>query len=164
MAKAGLKKVVKTVRTKRGTARRTYWVKTAGKALLGAAALAGGAYLAHRAAKHVGGRLRQHADSSISSRINAAVSRHKDGAKAAARGALHRLPEAAGRVAGKGGQLAGRGVGAAGRHVAANAGGIGAFTGRTAVRAAKAAPGAAWETAKFAGRFARGFYRGAKGQ
>jgi hypothetical protein len=63
MARAGLKKVIKTVKGKRGSARRAYWVKSdpnagkkkpgflrrhAGK-ILGAAALVGGAYLAHRA-------------------------------------------------------------------------------------------------------------------
>jgi hypothetical protein len=63
MARSGLKKVVKTVRSKKGSARRAYWVKSdpnvgkkkpgflrrhAGK-ILGAAALVGGAYLAHRA-------------------------------------------------------------------------------------------------------------------
>lgn len=160
MARAGLKKVVKTVRTKRGTARRTYWVKAAGKALLGAAALAGGVYLAHKAAKHAKGRF----DSHMTSRINAAVSRHKEEAKAAARSALHRLPETAGRLAGKGGHLAGRGAGIVGKHVAANAGRIGAFAGRTTLRAAKAAPRAAWETTKFAGRFAHGFYKGVRGQ
>ena len=159
MARAGLKKVVKTVRTKRGTARRTYRVKTAGKVLLGAAALAGGAYLAHKAARHVRGRV----DSHINSRISAAVNRHKEDAKAAAKAALHRLPEAAGRVAGRGGNLAGRGVAAVGKHAAANAGRIGAFAGRNTLRAAKAAPRAAWETAKFAGRFAQGFYKGMRG-
>lgn len=63
MARSGLKKVVKTVKGKKGSARRAYWVKSdpnagkkkpgflrrhAGK-ILGAAALVGGAYLAHRA-------------------------------------------------------------------------------------------------------------------
>lgn len=63
MARAGLKKVIKTVKGKKGSARRAYWVKSdpnagkkkpgflrrhAGK-ILGAAALVGGAYLAHRA-------------------------------------------------------------------------------------------------------------------
>lgn len=62
MARAGLKKVIKTVKGKKGSARRAYWVKSdpnagkkkpgflrrhAGK-ILGAAALAGLAYAAHK--------------------------------------------------------------------------------------------------------------------
>ena len=64
MARNGLKKVVKTVKGKKRSVRRTYWVKSdpnagkkkgflrrhAGK-LLGAAALAGGAYLAYKGAR-----------------------------------------------------------------------------------------------------------------
>jgi hypothetical protein len=65
MARSGLKKVVKTVRGKKGSVRRSYWMKSDPKAgkngkrpgflrrhagkILGAAALVGGAYLAHRA-------------------------------------------------------------------------------------------------------------------
>jgi hypothetical protein len=52
-SRAGLKKVTKVVRGKKGSVKRSYWVK-AGKALVGAAALAGGAYLAHKAAKRHG--------------------------------------------------------------------------------------------------------------
>jgi len=79
MARAGLKKVVKTVRGKRGTVKRTYWVKTnptvkglrsagpekgpgflrrhAGK-ILGAAALVGGAYIAHKHGHGIAGAFR----------------------------------------------------------------------------------------------------------
>lgn len=71
MGRPGLKKVVKTVKGKKGSVKRSYWVKSnpkavqarggkgqekqpgflrrhAGKIALGAAALAGGAYLAHK--------------------------------------------------------------------------------------------------------------------
>lgn len=66
MARAGLKKVIKTVKGKRGSVKRSYWIKSDPKAgkggkqrpgflrrhagkILGLAALAGGAYLAHKA-------------------------------------------------------------------------------------------------------------------
>lgn len=45
---AGLKKVVKTVRGKKGTVRRSYWVKAA-KVIGATAALAGAAYLGRKA-------------------------------------------------------------------------------------------------------------------
>lgn len=51
--RAGLKKVTKTVRGKHGSVRRSYWVKAA-KVIGGAAALAGAAYLGHRALKRHG--------------------------------------------------------------------------------------------------------------
>lgn len=76
MARSGLKKVVKTVKGKKGTVRRTYWVKAQGaagkaksavggfarrhstalKVVGGVAALAGLAYGAHRAAAYTGQR------------------------------------------------------------------------------------------------------------
>lgn len=59
--RTGLKKVVKTVRGKKGTVKRSYWVKAQGAAskaggfvkkhagkIAGAAAVVGGAYLAHK--------------------------------------------------------------------------------------------------------------------
>lgn len=68
-SRAGLKKVVKMVRGKKGTTRRTYWMKSegagapkqgflrrhAGKLVAGAALAAGGAYLAHKHRGAIGG-------------------------------------------------------------------------------------------------------------
>lgn len=68
-SRAGLKKVVKMVRGKKGTTRRTYWMKSegagapkqgflrrhAGKLVAGTALAVGGAYLAHKHRGAIGG-------------------------------------------------------------------------------------------------------------
>lgn len=166
-SRPGLKKVVKTVRGKRGTVRRSYWVKAKdvlrkhGGKILAGAAVAGAAYLGHKhgrsIAEHVRGRVQgfQKAHQAIAHPGQHLLASAKQSALSAAKAA----PKAAGSVAGAGLRMAARGAGTAGK-----------LTGRATLWGVKQVPGAARAAVRAApaiGRgvrdFAKGFYHGVRG-
>lgn len=161
-ARSPLRKVVKTVRGKRGTVRRSYWVKTGelakkhGAKVAGLALVAGGVYAAH---KYGAPKVRQYVHTQATQAAHAALAtkRHEYAQKASA--ALRAAPSSLGKV-----------TGAALRFSAQNAGRAGHAAGRSAVWAVKQVPGALrWSAkqvphvARGVGQFVGGFYRGVRG-
>jgi hypothetical protein len=162
MNRAGLKRVRKTVRGKRGSVQRTYWVKAGefakkhGAKIAGLALIAGGAYAAH---KYGVPRARQYVHTQATQAAHAVLNAKRHEYTQKANKALRAAPSSLGKV-----------TGAALRFSAQNAGRVGHAAGRSAVWAIKQVPGALKWPAKQVphivrgvGQFAGGFYRGVRG-